>query len=341
MCCFFLTLLPLANECTKAWGRFAKDELTSVKSPEAAEKSTKEHGYSVPLDLLQAREISICPIPRNFTLEESGMEVLSVRNALHDAGISEKNVNLHLKSHRVVVGQVLLTEISKHYNMSTFHVADTSRVDGGASYGEATVRNTGSRSLRKAHYAFHIDKFLPGICHLHNCSSNLDAVNLILDSYYHLWAPDMEREYGIGSLEKKVRTGTHVNVWVSLTSGEIEQSPLALVQPESVLSSPESFHTMIVNMPGVDDYISLLKLDPSRTANFFWIPNMKFGDVLMFLTWKTAHSAVRLLNKSTKSRQSAEMRMLLLEFDGMEEEVKTNNSSYARLLDSKQTCFLQ
>jgi len=166
--------------------------------------------------------------------------------------------------------------------MSTFHIADTSRVDGGAIYGEATVRNTRSRSLRKAHHSFHIDKFLPGICHLHNCSSNFDAVNLILDSYYHLWAADMEREYGIGSLEKKVKGGTHVNVWVSLTSGEIEQSPLALVHPDSVLLSSESFHTMIVNMPGVNDYISLLKLDPSRDANFFWVPNMKFGDVLVF-----------------------------------------------------------
>jgi len=236
------------------------------------------------MDLLQASEISICPIPKNFTLNESGMEALSIRNALWDAGITEKNINLHLKSHRVAVGQVLLTEISKHYNMSTFHIADTSRVDGGAIYGEATVRNTRSRSLRKAHYAFHIDKFLPGICDLHNCSSNLDAVNLILDSYYHIWAADMEREYGIGSLERKVKSGTHVNVWVSLTSGEIEQSPLALVYPDSVLLTSESFHTMIVNMPGVNDYISLLKLDSSQDANFFWVPNMKFGDVLVFLT---------------------------------------------------------
>lgn len=316
------------------------DELTITKSQEAAQKSTREHGYSVPLDLLQASEVFICPIPRNFTLDKSGMEAFSVRNALQDAGITEKNVNLHLKSHRLVVGQVLLTEISKHYNKSTFHIADTSRVDGDAIYGEATVRNTRSRTLRKAHYAFHIDKFLPGICHLRNCSSNMDPVNLILDSYYHLWAADMEREYGIGLLEENVKRGTHVNVWVSLTSGEIEQSPLALVHPDSIPLSSQSFHTMLVNMPGVNDYISLLKLDPSQDAKFFWIPNMKFGDVLVFLTWKTAHSAVKLFNKSTKSRQSAEMRMLLLEFGGMEEEMKANNCSYSWLLDSKKECFL-
>jgi len=254
ICCIFLTLLPIAkSECTRAWGRFATDKLTSDKSKEAAEKSTREHGYSVPLNLLQGSEIFVCPIPRNFTLDESGMEALSVRNALQDAGITEKNVNLHLKSHRVIVGQVLLTEISKHFNMSTFHIADTSRVDGGAIYGEATVRNTRSRSLRKAHYAFHIDKFLPGICDLHNCSSDLDAVNLILDSYYPIWAADMESEYGLGSLEKKVKGGTHVNVWVSLTSGEIEQSPLALVHPNSIYLSSESFHTISVNMPGLDE----------------------------------------------------------------------------------------
>jgi len=227
------------------------DKLKSARSQEEVKKSAREHGYSVPLNLLQESEIFICPIPRNFTLDESGMEALSVRNALQAAGITENNINLHLKSHRVVVGQVLLTEISRHYNMFTFHIADTSRVDGGAIYGEATVRNTRSRSLRKAHHAFHIDKFLPGICDLHNCSSNLDAVNLILDSYYHIWAADMEREYGIGQVEKKVKGGTHVNVWVSLTSGEIEQSPLALVHPNSIHLSPKSFHTINVNMPGL------------------------------------------------------------------------------------------
>jgi len=67
---------------------------------------------------------------------------------------------------------------------------------------------------------------------------------------------------------------------------------------------------------------------------------MKFGDVLVFLNAKTAHSAVKLLNNSTKSRQSAEMRMLLLDFDGMGEEIKTNICSYIRLLDSKRACSL-
>jgi len=81
-------------------------------------------------------------------------------------------------------------------------------------------------------------------------------------------------------------------------------------------------------------------MDPSLDANFFWLPNMKFGDVLVFLNQKTAHSAVKLLNKSTKSRQSAEMRMLLLEFDAKEEEMKSNNCSFSRLLDSKGACFL-
>jgi len=315
------------------------DELKSAKSQRAAAKSTKEYGYSVPLDLLKESAILICPILRNFSMDESGMEVLNMRNALLDAGITEKNINVHLKSQRLVVGQVLLTEISKHFNVSTFHIADTSRFDGGALYGEATVRHTSSRSLRKAHHAFHIDKFLPGISDLHNFSSNLDTVNLILDSYYDIWARDMEREYGIDSLEKIVKEATPVNVWVSLTPGEIEQSPLVLVNPNSILLVPESFYTIMVHMPTMEEHVSLLKLDQSQNAKFFWVPNMRFGDALVFWNYKTAHSAVKLLNKSTKSRQSAEMRMLLMEFDSMGEELVRNNYN-SWLIHSQKTRFL-
>merc|ERR1719494_118127 len=112
-----------------------------------------------------------------------------------------------------------------------------------------------------------------------------------------------------------MREGTPVNVWVSMTPGVIKQSPLVLVQQESILRSPEAFYTMTVNMPGLQDHISLLKLEQSRDAHFFWVPNMKFGDVLVFSNFKTAHSAVWLPNDSSKSRQSAEMRMLLMYAD--------------------------
>jgi hypothetical protein len=319
---FFLTLAPLADiDCTRASGKFAVDVLTTHESQESASKSATQNGYSVPPDLLSESEISICPIPPDSTLEESGMEVFSIRSALQNAGITEETVNLNLKSQRLALGQVLLKEISEHFQMATFHLADTSRVDGGAIYGEATVRNTSSPNLRGSHHAFHIDKFLPGICELHNRSSNLDALNLLLDAYHHLWAPDIEREYGIGSLDKIAKAGIHVNVWVALSQGEIKQKPLVLVHPGSISLSPDSFYTMPVNFPGLNDNISLLKFNPSRDAQYFWVPDMKFGDLLVFSTFKTAHSSVELLNHSTKSRESAEMRMLLFEYDDMKEEL--------------------
>ena len=41
-------------------------------------------------------------------------------------------------------------------------MSDTSRVSGNASYGEATVRDTGVTSMRGAHFCAHIDQFMAG-----------------------------------------------------------------------------------------------------------------------------------------------------------------------------------
>lgn len=315
---FFIWLLSYVvwanDECTRVFAQFASDELITGESEVSSSRSTGEQGYSITDDFLSGREIIICPLPANITLKSHGMQVMNVKPALENEGITETTIDLEEKMHRFTVGRVLLNEIGASLGMRTFHLADTSRVDGGAEYGEATVRNTSSRILRKAHHTFHIDKLLSGICKLYQCSSNREAAKMIMDEYKHIWIDDMKREKVDPSLvEDAFFEGTAINAWVSLTSGHIEQEPLALVDPTSIKVSHEAFYTMHVEMPGLVDTISLLKFEESMTARFFWVPKMKFGDLLIFSTISTPHSAVRVLNDSEKPRQSAELRMVLLE----------------------------
>jgi len=308
----FFTLVY--GECTKAFGQFASDELTTGESQVGAFKSKKEQGYSVSKDLLLGREITICPIPANAKLKSHGMQKINVKEALENEGITERTIDLEQHTHRLIVGRVLLNEVEASFNMRAFHLADTSRVDGGAVYGEATVRDTHSKTLRNSHHLFHIDKLLSGICKLNQCSSDWEAVNLIMDHYRDVWIDDIKREkIGASDVKNAFKDGAAINAWVSLTSGHIEQDPLVLVDPTSIGLSHESFYTMKVEMPGLLDSISTLKFEQSKVARFYWVPEMKFGDMLVFSTCNTPHSAVKILNKSRKARQSAEMRMVLLE----------------------------
>ena len=264
---------------------------------------------------LTEREILLCPLPKHATLQSHQMQAINVREALEVKGLTAENIDLNQKEHRQIVGKVLLQEMEALFDMKTFHIADTSRVDGGAVYGEATVRDTASQTLRKAHHSFHIDKFLPGICVLYDCSSDSEAVSMIVNGQVgHWWVEDMKRENVTASqVEQAMLSGHKLNVWISLTPGIIEQSPLVLVDPKTIRLSHESFYTMKVHMPGLEETLSLLKVKQSETAKFHWIPEMQFGDILIFSNSKTPHSAVRVLNGSTKPRQSAEMRMILLD----------------------------
>jgi len=308
------------GSCSSAFAQFASDHLSTDGNTGGASKSSNELGYSVPSDFLSGREIVICPLPENATLQTDGMQTLNVRAALSAEGLTEKNMDPQSKAHRLIVGKVLLREIEALFDLKAFHLADTSRVDGGAVYGEATVRDTASRTLRKAHHSFHIDKHFAGICKLYDCSSNEEAVRVIIESMGHLWAGDLEAEQvDVAELEYAMLNGRSINVWLSLTPGHIEQSPLVLVDPTSIRLSHDAFYTMKVNMPGLVGSISLLKLAQSESARFHWIPNMEFGDVLVFSNSMTPHSAVRVLNGSDKSRRSAEMRMVLIDRASKEE----------------------
>ena len=302
------------SDCTQALAQFALDDLITGETRGGASKSTSEQGYSVPTHFFTEQEISVCPFPEHITLNTDGMQTSNVKEALKTEGLTAENIDLNQKEHRQIVGKVLLQEMEALFNMKAFHLADTSRADGGAVYGEVTVRDTSSQRLRKAHHSFHIDKFFPGMSKVYNCTDD-EAVSLLVNELVgHWWVEDMKREnVKVSEVERAIQNGHAVNVWISLTPGIIEQDPLVLVDPKTIQLSHESFYTMKVHMPQWEDSISLLKEHQTENATFHWIPEMQFGDILIFSTSETPHSAVHILNGSTKPRQSAEMRLVLLE----------------------------
>merc|ERR1711972_499873 len=110
-------------------------------------------------------------------------------------------------------------------------MADTSRVSGAAVYGEATVRDTDpASSLRMAHHAFHLDKYLPGVAKFWGQSGVNEGAKAFVDTYWAHWAPDFARydmdQAATVACVEQAAPGL-VNLWVSLTKGEIEQEPLA------------------------------------------------------------------------------------------------------------------
>ena len=70
----------------------------------------------------------------------------------------------------------MLSFLETRFQREIIHLADTSRVSGGAIYGEATVRDTGSTTLRNAHHALHIDKLWRGVSELTGTATKEGAV---------------------------------------------------------------------------------------------------------------------------------------------------------------------
>ena len=95
-----------------------------------------------------------------------------------------------------VLGRVLLAAAQRRFGSQkrVVHLGDTSRVSGDAVYGEPTVRDTGSSSARTAHYAAHIDKYLPGIAASAGQAGARAGAEAFLREYWRINGPDWERE---------------------------------------------------------------------------------------------------------------------------------------------------
>lgn len=300
---------------TAATGRFATDALHFTAIAAHAEVSTTARlGYSVPEDSTIDLDIRLTPLREQASLHEEGVEILDASEELKAVGISEENLDLHEQAQRIAIGAVLLHAVERRFGVRPIHLADTSRISGNATYGEATVRDTSSPTLRNSHHCFHMDKNWRSIGMMLN-SSAAEAVERTIDNYRGLWAADWSR-MGVRQQDAAAAmldddAGMMVNAWVALT-GKIEQQPLALIDRRSVQINSGSVLTMPVILPGLEESITMLRASTAENATFLWRPSMRFGEVLLFRTVDTPHSAVVLPGKRDSPRRSAEMRMLLL-----------------------------
>jgi len=273
-------------------------------------------GYSVPSELLQETMLPLLGIPEHATLEGNGMELLSIREELAAEGLTEATLDATVPEHRRIVGRLLIAAAEARFGQRAIHLADTSRVSGDARYGEATVRCTRTGStLRAAQHVVHVDKFLPGIARLHGRSGARAGAESLLDAYWPLWKQDFT---GFGITKEAAMNYVcgaspgMLNLWVSLTPGEISQQPLAVGQALAE-EDLDLVSTHAVSFPGLEDTITLLRPQAVDGAPLMLRPHMRFGEVLAFSTTRTPHSAVWLEGSTEATRISAEIRLLLVD----------------------------
>lgn len=302
-----------------AHAKFVRDDVRFGDGRFGPQPGSGRLGYAMPDELLEAHSVRLLPFPRDAELSEQGAELLDVSGALAEVGLTEATFDPENQEHRRLAGQVLMRAAEARFpgNLAV-HLADTSRVSGGAVYGEATVRSTGSSRLRAAQHVFHLDKFLPGIAKLYGGSGARFGAEVIVDSYWPLWEPDFCR-LGVGRAEAVGCTvGASpgmLNFWVSLTPGEIRQNPLAIADMRNLLlddSDLDCVSTHAIVFPGLEDTITVLRPRATEVARLLYQPKMRFGEVIMFSTTHTPHSAVWLEGAPDVSRTSAEIRLLLV-----------------------------
>mmetsp|Transcript_38702 Transcript_38702/g.123029 ORF Transcript_38702/g.123029 Transcript_38702/m.123029 type:complete len:84 (-) Transcript_38702:99-350(-) len=74
-----------------------------------------------------------------------------------------------------------------------------------------------------------------------------------------------------------------------------------------------STHSIV--FPGLKDTITVLRPKALEAARLLFRPKMRFGEVIMFSTIYTPHSAVWIQGQPDASRSSAEIRLLLVDDD--------------------------
>lgn len=307
--------------CERATAHFMRDDV-----PFGAEVCETEaqgrQGFEVSAELMEVKELSLEPIPADAKLETHGVELLNVKDQLEAAGVREDSVDPKNKEQRCTIGRVLIEAAEARFGPGKrgVHMADTSRVSGASAYGEATVRDTGvGAKLRAAHHAFHMDKFLPGVAKFWGHQGTHEGAVDFVDTYWQHWESDFGAlgvsKQGAVKCVEEASPGL-VNLWVSLTPGEIEQQPLALADRRTLALASEDLHkvcTVPVNFPGLSDTLTLLRSNTVAGTRWLFRPRMRFGEVLLFSTVWSPHSAVHLQNSSDKPRQSAEMRIFIVE----------------------------
>jgi len=220
-------------------------------------------------------------------------------------------------------------------------------VNPGADYGEATTRHTGRPGQRQAHYAAHMDKFLPGCAHCFGLAdpeqdseekARARGAEWFVNNYWWLNGHDWEKR----GLTKEMVTETvqrpleetpgMINVWCALTPGRTTQSMLAVADLKRTTTKSGGKDGTIVSVPirfndKFEDLLTLIRADEGRRARWLYRPNMRFGEALMFSNTHTPHTAMSLVDVPPAERISAEIRLVLPERSLFEASVATGSDA--------------
>ena len=281
-------------------------------------------GFAVNPDSLTQVDVMLEPISSNVTLKSDGMEVVNLADFLKENGVHPENAAVDSHEIRMAVGRAMLSFLEQRFGREVIHLVDTSRVSGGAIYGEATVRDTGSEKLRNAHHVIHVDKEWTGISRLTGENGTKGGVRATVHAQWPLAEKDFtDRGYGFEDYVRMVyaQDPGMLNLWVSLTPGELKQHPMGFLlnsaKGQSAFSSAQDLNdvasTMHSQIKTFNDTITVLRegITSKETARWGMVPKMTFGQALLFYADRTPHGAVWLKEEPASQRISAEIRVLV------------------------------
>ena len=303
---------------------FLQDDMPFGDLLSGSIRQSERQGFAVNPESLTEVELMLDPIPSDVTLKGDGMEVVDLADFLEENGVNPENAAVDQHEIRMGVGRAMLSFLEQRFGREIIHLADTSRVSGGAIYGEATVRDTGSETLRNAHHVIHVDKEWTGISRLTGENGTQGGVRATVRAQWPLAEEDFtSRGYDFEDYVRLVHAQDPgmVNLWVSLTPGELRQHPMAFLlnsaKEESAFSSAPDLNdvasTMHSQIKNFNDTITVLRegITSKETARWGVVPKMTFGQALLFYADRTPHGAVWLTEEPASARISAEMRVLV------------------------------
>lgn len=321
----------------------------------------QRQGFALSSKFLEELEIELQEIALDSSLEQDGVEVLDLRDALHERGVEASSCDLSQHATRIALGQAMIQVLEQRFDRQVIHLADTSAVSGGAIYSEATVRNTSSKNLRNSHRVIHMDKNWAGISELLNSSHDVESVQATVNAQWP-WLKENFAKLGFTSQDYRRLAHSQspgmLNLWVALTPGGLEQQPIAVGLKDAFTGKypfsrqddiKQFLSTMHVHIKSYNDTISVIRSKLAARDGFRWgfRPKMPWGQALLFYTDRTPHGAVWLKDAPADSgRQSAELRVLVtdrprpLDFLSQKQSkemnfVVQNNSEVSVCLDQK------
>merc|ERR1719410_285475 len=139
---FLALFLSPVHAKTKGIGQFLQDSVSFGDHENAVDVNSRRLGYALKPENLEKVELELSAIPDGASLAADGVEVADLREMLKEMGVNETTCNVSVHETRMAVGRAMLTFLERRFGKRVIHLGDTSRVSGGAIYGEATVRDT-------------------------------------------------------------------------------------------------------------------------------------------------------------------------------------------------------